>query len=127
MAEPETVVTVLDRLSAAGVRISIDDFGVGQTSLGYLPSLPLHELKIDKSFVLDLMTNRSHQAIVRSIVDLGHNLGLQVVAEGVETAEILDFLGAAGCDIAQGYLLSRPLPPDDLQRWLADRRAANIA
>ncbi|GAA2554266.1 hypothetical protein GCM10010435_25890 [Winogradskya consettensis] len=125
LAEPETVVAVLGRLTAAGVRISIDDFGVGQTSLGYLPSLPLDELKIDKSFVMDLVTNPSHRAIVRTCVDLGHNLGLRVVAEGVETTEILGFLGEAGCDIAQGYLLTRPLPPPELQRWLAGRRVGS--
>jgi EAL domain-containing protein (putative c-di-GMP-specific phosphodiesterase class I) len=98
--------------------VSIDDFGQGHTSLGYLSTLPLHELKIDKSFVADLPVNAGHAAIVRSIVELGHNLGLQVVAEGVETDQIVDVLAAVDCDIAQGYLLARPMPPDQLPGWL---------
>jgi EAL domain-containing protein (putative c-di-GMP-specific phosphodiesterase class I) len=84
--------------------------------------LPLHELKIDKSFVADLPVNPGHAAIVRSIVELGHNLGLQVVAEGVETDQILDVLASVDCDIAQGYLLARPMPPDQLPGWLAVHR-----
>jgi diguanylate cyclase len=114
---------VLARLSTVGVRISVDDFGQGQTSLGYLSTLPLHELKIDKSFVGDLADNLGHAAIVRSVVDLGHNLGLQVVAEGVETRQAAALLTATGCDIAQGYLLARPMPADDFPPWLAGHRA----
>jgi EAL domain-containing protein (putative c-di-GMP-specific phosphodiesterase class I) len=102
--------------------VSIDDFGQGQTSLGYLSQLPLHELKIDRSFVTDLADNVAHAAIVRSVVDLGHNLGLQVVAEGVETQETVALLTATGCDIAQGYLLARPMPADDLADWVATHR-----
>jgi len=119
LADPEVAAAMLTRLSAAGVRVSIDDFGQGQTSLGYLSTLPLHELKIDKSFVTDLTRNPSHAAIVRSIVDLGHNLGLQVVAEGVETEDVVAALASVDCDIAQGYLLSRPMPADQLPGWLA--------
>jgi EAL domain-containing protein (putative c-di-GMP-specific phosphodiesterase class I) len=122
LADPETAAHVLSLVSAAGVRVSIDDFGQGHTSLGYLSTLPLHELKIDKSFVADLPVNSGHAAIVRSIVELGHNLGLQVVAEGVETDQIVDVLAAVGCDIAQGYLLARPMPPDELPGWLAVHR-----
>jgi EAL domain-containing protein (putative c-di-GMP-specific phosphodiesterase class I) len=106
-------------VAAAGVRVSIDDFGRGQTSLGYLPSLPLHEIKIDKSFVTDLALSAGHRAIVRSIVELGHSLGLQVVAEGVETEQVIAILAAAGCDIAQGYLLARPMPAAELAGWLS--------
>ena len=88
--------------------------------LGYLSALPIHELKIDKSFVSDLLSNTGHAAIVRSIADLGHNLGLRVVAEGVETVEVLEALREAGADVAQGYLFARPLPPAELQQWLLD-------
>ncbi|BCY09497.1 hypothetical protein L3i22_045850 [Actinoplanes sp. L3-i22] len=124
MTDPAVAADVLNRLAEAGIRISIDDFGRGQTSLGYLATLPLHELKIDKSFVDDLPDNPAHAAIVRSVIDLGHNLGLQVVAEGVETTEVAALLKAAGCDIAQGYLLARPMPGDDLPAWLTAGRAA---
>src|SRR6185437_13385273 len=109
----------------AGVRISIDDFGKGYTSLGYLSALTVHELKIDRSFVADLVTNSAHAAIVRSIVDLGHNLGLSVVGEGVETAGILACLRRTGCDVAQGYLLAHPMPVDQLAQWLHSARPAS--
>jgi EAL domain-containing protein (putative c-di-GMP-specific phosphodiesterase class I) len=127
MTDPEMAADVLARLAMAGVRISVDDFGQGQTSLGYLSTLPLHELKIDKSFVGDLPDNPAHVAIVRSVVDLGHNLALQVVAEGVETRETVALLTATGCDIAQGYLLARPMPAADLPSWLADHRTDVLA
>jgi len=110
---------VLRLLSAEGVRVSLDDFGRGQTSLAYLSSLRLDELKIDRSFVLDMLTNTAHAAIVRSIIDLGHNLDLRVVGEGVETAEVLSGLDASGCDLAQGYLLARPMPAHQLGAWIS--------
>jgi EAL domain-containing protein (putative c-di-GMP-specific phosphodiesterase class I) len=122
VADPDRAGRSLRRLDTAGVRISIDDFGQGQTSLGYLSTLPLHELKIDKSFVLDMLNDSSHAAIVRSVIDLAHNLGFEVVAEGVETVQILDALTALGCDIAQGYLLARPMPADALPAWLGTQR-----
>jgi EAL domain-containing protein (putative c-di-GMP-specific phosphodiesterase class I) len=100
------------------VRISLDDFGRGQTSLGYLSALPIHELKIDRSFVTDMLENAAHAAIVRSIIELGHNLAFRVVGEGVETPETLESLREAGCDIAQGFLLARPMPRSELGRWL---------
>ena len=103
------------------MRVSIDDFGQGQTSLGYLSNLPVHELKIDKSFVGDMLTNPAHSAIVRSIVDLGHNLDMRVVAEGVETDAVLLGLREAGCDVAQGFLIARPMPFKKLEAWLRDR------
>ena len=120
IADPERAGAALAELDAAGVRVSIDDFGQGQTSLGYLSNLPVHELKIDKSFVFDMLTNPAHAAIVRSIVDLGHNLQLRVVAEGVESDAVLGGLRKAGCDVAQGYLLARPMPLAKLEAWLAD-------
>jgi diguanylate cyclase (GGDEF)-like protein len=119
LTDPARAATVLAELKDAGVRISLDDFGCGQTSLGYLSALPVHELKIDKSFVTDMTASGAHAAIVRSIVELGHNLSLRVVAEGVETADVLDALRASGCDVAQGYLLGRPMPIDALAQWLA--------
>jgi len=119
LTDPESATVVLRQLDALGVEISIDDFGSGHTSLGYLSELPIHELKVDRSFISDMPTNPAHGAIVRSIVDLGHNLGLRVVAEGVETQEIWDLLRASSCDAAQGYLLARPMPVEQLAGWLA--------
>jgi EAL domain-containing protein (putative c-di-GMP-specific phosphodiesterase class I) len=115
---------VLTRLADAGVGISLDDFGQGQTSLGYLSALPLHELKIDRSFITDLLDNMAHAAIVRSIIDLGHNLSLRVVGEGIETDRTLAWLDHAGCDVAQGFLLARPMPLADLTAWLSRRGAS---
>jgi len=119
LTDPESATVVLRQLDALGVEISIDDFGSGHTSLGYLSELPIHELKIDRSFICDMLANPAHGAIVRSIVDLGHNLGLRVVAEGVETQDIWDLLRASGCDSAQGYLLARPMAVEPLAGWLA--------
>ncbi len=120
LTDPARAANVLGELAAAGVDISLDDFGRGQTSLGYLSALPIDEMKIDKGFVMDMLENPAHAAIVRSIVDLGHNLQLRVVAEGVETQEVLDTLGAAGCDVVQGFFLARPMAADKLARWLAE-------
>jgi len=119
LTDPPRAAAVLAQLDAVGVRVSLDDFGIGQTSLGYLSSLPVHELKIDKSFVMDMLANPAHAAIVRSIVDLGHNLNLRVVGEGVETDAVFATLRDAGCDLAQGYLLARPMPVDQLRLWLS--------
>ncbi len=118
LTDPPRAAAVLAQLDAIGVRVSLDDFGIGQTSLGYLSSLPVHELKIDKSFVMDMLANPAHAAIVRSIVDLGHNLKLRVVGEGVETDDVFTTLREAGCDLAQGYLLARPMPAEQLRGWL---------
>ncbi len=130
LVDPLRAAGVLADLSRCGVRISIDDFGCGQTSLGYLSALPINELKIDKSFVTDMTDNEAHAVIVRSIVDLGHNLALRVVAEGVETEAVLTGLRTAGCDVAQGYLFARAMPPEDLLEWLASderqRRTARV-
>jgi diguanylate cyclase (GGDEF)-like protein len=118
LSDPARAAQVLGQLADAGVKISLDDFGRGQTSLGYLSALPIDELKIDKSFVLDMLSDPAHAAIVRSIVDLGHNLGLRVVGEGVETQDALTTLRETGCDVAQGFLFARPMPADRLRRWL---------
>ncbi|HWY91170.1 MAG TPA: EAL domain-containing protein, partial [Solirubrobacteraceae bacterium] len=118
LSDRERATTTLTELAAAGVKVSLDDFGRGQTSLGHLSGLPIHELKIDKSFVLDMLENPAHAAIVRSIVDLGHNLELRVVGEGVETDVSLAALREANCDVAQGFLLARPMAADKLGAWL---------
>jgi EAL domain-containing protein (putative c-di-GMP-specific phosphodiesterase class I) len=118
MAEPERAMAVLGRLREIGVRISIDDFGTGYSSLAYLRQLRVDELKIDQSFVMDLDQNEDNGFIVRSVIELGHNLGLEVVAEGVENQTTLHILTALGCDRVQGYELSRPLAFDRLQEWL---------
>ena len=112
-------VTVLEQLSAAGHRLSLDDFGQGYTSLSQLSELPLSELKIDKSFVLNMLQSTNDAAIVRSIIDLGHNLGMNVVAEGVEDADVVRVLLDLGCDVTQGFWFSRPLPADQVGPWLA--------
>jgi diguanylate cyclase (GGDEF)-like protein len=127
LSDPDRAATSLAKLSDFGVRISLDDFGSGQTSLGYLSALPIHELKIDKSFVLDMLSNPAHAAIVRSIVDLGHNLQLRVVGEGVETEDTLAMLRGSGCDIAQGFLLARPMAIDQLPVWFQTRAAQVVS
>jgi diguanylate cyclase (GGDEF)-like protein len=116
--------TVLDELNGAGLKLSLDDFGQGYTSLGQLSQLPLSELKIDKSFVLNMLRNPGDAAIVRSVIELGHNLGMNVVAEGVEDAVALDSLLDLGCDITQGFWLSRPMAADLVAPWLAARRGS---
>lgn len=124
LADPPRAVAELERLRDAGVRISLDDFGQGQTSLRHLSTLPLHELKIDREFVGDMDVDDAHAAIVRSMIELGHNLGLQVVAEGVETEAVREQLRVAGGDLIQGYLLSRPLPREQIVHWLTAHAAA---
>jgi diguanylate cyclase len=119
MTDPERAAVVLHDLHRAGIAVSIDDFGTGQTSLSYLSALPIDEIKIDRSFISDMTLSVGHHAIVRSIVDLGHNLGLQVVGEGIETEEIASALSATGCEVAQGYLFARPMGAEALTNWLA--------
>jgi diguanylate cyclase (GGDEF)-like protein len=122
LADPIRAMHVLSRLSGMGVRLAIDDFGTGYSSLAYLKRLPVDELKIDKSFVQGMEENENDAVIVRSTIDLGRNLGLRVVAEGVETAEAWSRLVALGCDVAQGYYLSRPVPAAELAAWLRASR-----
>ena len=118
MHEPERSLDILNALDRMGVDLSIDDFGTGYSSLSYLKRLPVKQLKIDRSFVGDLIEDRDDAMIVRSTIDLAHNLGLSTVAEGVETEQILERLLEMGCDLAQGYLISRPLSADDLLSYL---------
>lgn len=117
-ADPGRALEILTRLSDMGVRISIDDFGTGYSSLAYLKRLPADEIKIDKSFVFGMATDENDATIVRSTIDLGHNLGLKVVAEGIEDQAAWDLLETWGCDFAQGYFLSRPLAALDFATWL---------
>ncbi|HZM55426.1 MAG TPA: EAL domain-containing protein [Acidimicrobiales bacterium] len=124
MTDPERAALVLQSLHRAGIGISIDDFGTGQTSLSYLSALPIDEIKIDRSFIADMTTSVGHHAIVRSIIDLGHNLGFHVVGEGVESQEIASALTAAACDVAQGYLYARPMPAEELSDWIVSRETA---
>jgi EAL domain-containing protein (putative c-di-GMP-specific phosphodiesterase class I) len=118
MSDAGYAMNVLARLSSMGVRLAIDDFGTGYSSLSYLKRLPVNEVKIDKSFVLNMQEDDNDAVIVRSIVDLGKNLGLRVIAEGVETAVAWNALKEMGCDIAQGYVLSRPMPSAQINAWL---------
>ena len=118
MADPSRTMTVLRLLADLGVALSIDDFGTGYSSLSYLKRVEAHELKIDKSFVMGMIHNSNDAVIVRSTIELGHNLGLRMVAEGVEDAKTWQLLRALGCDVIQGYHLSRPLPAEKATEWL---------
>jgi diguanylate cyclase (GGDEF)-like protein len=122
MADPGTARAALTRLDALGLRLSVDDFGIGHSSLAYLRDLPVDELKIDRSFVMEMESSNPSAVIVRSTVELAHNLGLEVTAEGVESPGAYRALKALGCDLAQGYFISRPLSADDLASWLRESR-----
>ena len=123
MADPVHALEVLSRLNAMGVQLSIDDFGTGYSSMAYLKSLPVHELKVDRSFVSQMISNSNDAVIVHSTVDLGRNLGLRVVAEGVEDPQTLQQQDLLGCHAVQGYHISRPVAADELVSWL-ERKAA---
>jgi len=123
MQDPERAQTILDGLTKINVMFSIDDFGTGYSSLAYLKQLPVREIKIDKSFVLGMMTNDNDAVIVRSIIDLAHNIGLHVIAEGVEDEATVNALVKLGCDLAQGYYYAKPLPVAEFHRWLRDAPA----
>ncbi|MBN3754865.1 EAL domain-containing protein [Paraburkholderia sp. Tr-20389] len=120
MDDPNHAIETLDRLHALGIRLAIDDFGTGYSSLAYLKRMPVDELKIDKSFVIGMTEHKDDETIVRSTIDLAHNMGLKVVAEGVESEDVLDRLRDLRCDLVQGFHLSRPLPPSRLEAWLID-------
>jgi EAL domain-containing protein (putative c-di-GMP-specific phosphodiesterase class I) len=122
MADPDRALEVLGQLNRLGVRLSLDDFGTGYSSLAYLKRLPVHEVKVDRSFVMSMEQSPADAAIVRSTVSLAHQLGLEVVGEGVEEAEALASLADMGCDRYQGFLLSRPVPAAELTRWLESRK-----
>jgi EAL domain-containing protein (putative c-di-GMP-specific phosphodiesterase class I) len=114
--------TTLERMRAMGVKISIDDFGMGYSSLSYLRRLPADALKIDRSFIKGLGEDVSDTAIVRMVIELAHTLGMEVIAEGVESWGQAALLEELGCDLGQGYHFSKPLPPDQLQEYLGEER-----
>jgi EAL domain-containing protein (putative c-di-GMP-specific phosphodiesterase class I) len=118
MADPPHVLAILDLLRSIGIPLSLDDFGTGYSSLVHMRNLPVNEIKIDKSFVMGMRVNTSDAAIVRALVGLAHSLGHEVVAEGVDDGGTLERLREMGCDLAQGYYLTPPLPPEELERWL---------
>ena len=118
MKDLQNVIPSLHRLNEIGVEISIDDFGTGYSSLAYLTTLPISELKIDRSFVRDLGMTRQSLAVVTAIIALARSLDLRVIAEGVENLRQMEVLHRLGCGVMQGFLFSRPIPPDDLETWL---------
>lgn len=124
MEDPAHARNVLDQLSKLGLKLSIDDYGTGYSSLSYIMQLPVQELKIDRSFISRMVTNADISTIVRSTIDLGHNLGLKVVAEGVESKEGWNLLAQLGCDDAQGFYMSPPVDPETLLRWIRSREGA---
>ena len=109
----------MNNLHELGIHMSIDDFGTGYSSLAYLKRLPVNELKIDKSFVMNMEHDQDDVTIVRSTIELGHNLGLKVVAEGIENKGVWNILKAMGCDYGQGYFMSKPMPATSLLNWAA--------
>ena len=123
MADPERAAHVLTVLAEQGVRFAIDDFGTGYSSLAALRALPVHELKIDRTFVHSLCDQSDDAVIVRSVIDLAHTLGLRTVAEGVESTAVRDRLARLGCDSGQGYALAAPMPPEALPAWMAAHQA----
>ena len=118
MADPNRAIERLGKLRELGIRLSVDDFGTGYSSLAYLSRLPVNEMKIDRSFIMGIADDQNKAAIVRAALDLGHNLRLEVVAEGVEDQRTWDLLAALGCDVAQGYFMSKPMPAEAVLPWL---------
>jgi diguanylate cyclase (GGDEF)-like protein len=124
---PARALQMLDSLAALGVVLSIDDFGTGYSSLSHLARMPVNEVKIDRSFVIGLEVDPEFTTVVRSAIEMGHNLGLKVVAEGIETEGSAERLRAMHCDIAQGYLYAEPMPAGALQKWLEDKTRVPLA
>ncbi len=118
MDDPARALDIVERIARMGIKLSIDDFGTGYSSLAYLKRLPVNELKIDKSFVMNLERDQDDATIVRSTIELGHNLGLKVVAEGIESKRVWDTLKSMGCDYGQGYFMSRPMNADKMLDWI---------
>ncbi|MDX1696515.1 MAG: EAL domain-containing protein, partial [Ketobacteraceae bacterium] len=118
MVNPEEALEMLNALSRTGIKLSIDDFGTGYSSLSYLKRLPVKELKIDRTFVMEMAQNPDDQVIVDTTLQMAHNLGLIVVAEGIEDQETLNYLASKGCDYAQGYHIARPMPESEFVEWM---------
>ena len=127
MGDEQRTAEVLERLRSLGVRLSIDDFGTGYSSLAYLERLPVHEVKVDRTFVAGIPGDAAHAEIVKWTVTLAHALGFTVVAEGVETSEQLAELSRLGCDVAQGYLIGRPLPGAEIACYIEQRQRLGSA
>jgi len=122
MTDSNRALSILLELAAEGVKVSVDDFGTGYSSLANLKKLPVHEIKIDRSFVIDMNENNNEAIIVRSTVDLAHNMNMKVTAEGVETEYTWGLLRSYGCDMAQGFYLARPMPGKDFLAWAQNAR-----
>ncbi|MFQ5469426.1 MAG: EAL domain-containing protein [Gammaproteobacteria bacterium] len=122
MSDPVSAMEILSRLHEMGLSLSIDDFGTGYSSLSYLKQLPVDEIKIDKSFVFDMLRNKDDLIIVRSTIDLAHNMGRRVIAEGVESEQIWNKLVELGCDMVQGYYISKPLKPNEMRTWMCESK-----
>ena len=119
MTDPQRAIDVLEQIKALGVSVAVDDFGTGYSSLSYLKRLPIDVIKIDRSFITDAGGDLESAQFVRTIVTLGHALGLSLVAEGIETEAQLDLLRDCGCEMGQGYLFGRPMPAEDFRLWLS--------
>jgi EAL domain-containing protein (putative c-di-GMP-specific phosphodiesterase class I) len=126
MEDVDVILPVLHELKDTGASISIDDFGTGYSSLSYLKRLPISKLKIDQSFIRDLMHDKDDVIIVNAVISLAHNMGFRVIAEGVEEKEQLDYLREHHCDVVQGYLYTRPLPADDFYQWSLNYESENL-
>jgi EAL domain-containing protein (putative c-di-GMP-specific phosphodiesterase class I) len=120
----DEAITILNRIKAIGVKVSLDDFGTGYSSLSRLTSLPLDKLKVDQSFIRRIQSDQASRAVTDAILALGRSLKLEVVGEGIESEEALEYLRAQGCDQAQGYWFSRPLPAHEFMRWCREHAAA---
>lgn len=118
ITNPQQSIEVLNRLHKSGIEIAVDDFGTGYSSLAYLKLLPLSKLKIDKYFIMDMIKDDNDAMIVRSTIDLAHNLGMQVIVEGIEEKEILELLSILGCKLGQGYFISRSISENDFEKWI---------
>jgi EAL domain-containing protein (putative c-di-GMP-specific phosphodiesterase class I) len=120
MSDPQASMETLTRIRTMGIGLAIDDFGTGASACAYLKNLPVQHVKIDRSFIADLISSEHSKHIVRAMIGVIHGLGLKAVAEGIETEEQYRWLMDNGCDMGQGYWMSRPLPADQAGRWLAE-------
>ena len=122
MSDPDQALRALQALSTLGVRLSIDDFGTGHSSLSYIKKLPVNEIKIDRSFVMEMDAIKDDAVIVSTTLNMCHSLGLKVVAEGIESQSVFQTLQQLDCDYAQGYFLTKPLPQNELLNWLDEKK-----